>query len=133
MKKILYTSLVIFLSFFTFSQSLNSRDFISETFSPNEIVELEKTNQLHFLRQYVEVGMIVQIREEVRGKITEIDAAPLFRTKESISAEVFLADFNSLDFNPLKYAWRPTIERRYYHIKDSQIYITIPSLNDLNL
>ncbi|MBU2019277.1 MAG: hypothetical protein KJ941_06505 [Bacteroidetes bacterium] len=132
MKKTLFVGIITFLNLVGYTQEVR-RDLLAETYTTAELLDFEQNNTLNYLRKYVEVGLFVIQREPFNGKYTEVDQILHFRSKEKIELEDFLKDYNSENFNPLIYSWRPTINRQYLHISGSKTYITVPSLKDLKL
>ena len=131
MKYCLFIAIVIFAIPLGFGQKRSTENLLSDIYTLQEIAELQENGLKQTYLEYAVKGFFLTQRTPINGKYVEIDEVLLTKTKESVPVQTFMEDFNSPSFNPLKYSWRPNKTRQYIHLKDTDIYITIPSLKDL--
>lgn len=85
---------------------------------------------LQFLTKYSEKGFFLeQVSIEKTFGITEISKIPtISKNNDSISISDFLVDYNSQNFNPLKYQFFPANEEQIFHLSGTNFIIRIKNL-----
>jgi hypothetical protein len=103
--------LTLCVSSFSFSQDLQHADKIIEVYGQEWLEESEQNNPalVTLLDKYVNHGFYVKnVSEGKYSEFTPIESVPLL-TKEggAVTVQEFLQDYESTDFNPLKYKFFP--------------------------
>jgi hypothetical protein len=104
-------------------------DAYGEEWTQNQITN-NNNELLQFLTKYSEKGFLLeQVSIEKTVGITEISKIPtISKNNDSISISDFLIDYNSQNFNPLKYQFFPANEEQIYHLSGTNFIIRIKNL-----
>jgi hypothetical protein len=109
---------------------------IIEVYGENwyEMRSQEQGNLLNLMDRYISWGFTV---EEIPAVKYQDDIAlreiPLVsKNGQTSSIDEFLEEYNSENFNPLKYYFFPQKEEQFYFLKDQNKIIRIKSINYLN-
>ena len=121
------------LAFSVGAQTEKHQKFLSEVYSDEEILDLQNKNLKELYLKFASTGILVTQMASNNGKYEVIESVVLRKSKEKVTVSEFLSDYNSGNFNALKYSWRPQNQKRYLRLINTDIYITIPSIKDLKL
>lgn len=141
MKRNLTFLFILFVSTIIYSQN-NPTSKLLVIYSQEQIEYLEDTNPqlLNYYMNFAEKGMKVEtiVDDKYLTEIPQLSVITLHKMKsdaseliEEISVQEFLNDYNSSEFNPLKYNLYPKQKRAYYYLAGTDKILIIESASKL--
>jgi hypothetical protein len=134
-KSLMVMTFLAVMSFVTWGQELVNEAKIVEIYG-QEWVDSRKVVQpgmLVLVDKYVSHGFSVM--DDLEGKFSMLEPLEMIplRTEqmESISIEQFLLEYNSADFNPLRYLFFPKVEGQVFRLTGTNKLISILSQDSI--
>ena len=106
---------------------------MQEVYSESEIetIRNNEPNKFSIWEKYSDAGFQIYKSTIQSDKYKEVDFVLLADKKTKLEISTFTAQLEKGEVNPLKYYWRPGNERQLFHLKDTDIFLVIPSISDL--
>ncbi len=130
MKKLLLSACILCASF-SFAQNNDAQ--IQEVFGEAYLTDIKTSNPglYSYFSNFCENG--IRIEETMHEKYADapvLNQIPLRNSEKSfISIEEFIADYNSSEFNPLKYLFTPAFETQVFRLGSTSYVVFIDSQN----